>query len=81
MKPMSDPETPDLARCGNDLLDRIDELTECVRERDYSSSKADGNGWRCLLVACRREIVRLRAELMGIADRIHNKERIRGGAV
>lgn len=77
MKPMSDPELPDLARCGNDLLDRIDELTECVRD----GSRGDGNGWRCVLLAARREITRLRAELMGIADRIHNRERLRGGDV
>lgn len=69
--PYSDPNTPDLARTGDDLLARIDELTV---GRVPEGCK---DGWRCLLMACGREIGRLRAELRGIAARIEDHERKR----
>ena len=70
MRRMSDGEIPDRARCGDDLLARIDELT--VGKVDDEGS--DGNGWRFLLLACGREIGRLRAELRGIAAKIQSNE-------
>lgn len=70
MRRASDSEIPDRARCGDDLLARIDELT--VGKVDEGGG--DGNGWRFLLLACGREIGRLRAELQGIADVIASNE-------
>lgn len=52
----SDPTTPDRDRTGADLLARIDELTTEAKLSDYP----DGNGWRHLLAACKREIEDLR---------------------
>lgn len=65
----SDPVIPDVARCGDDLLARIDELTEGKIPED-----CDGNGWRCVLKAAGAEIGRLRGQLLGIAHRIENAE-------
>lgn len=48
----TDPTTPDRDRRGADLLARIDELTSERKLADYP----DGNGWRYLLLACKREI-------------------------
>jgi len=67
---MSDPEIPDRARTGDDLLARIDELTV----GKIPDGVDGGNGWRFLLIACGREIGRLRAELRGIAFRIQQNE-------
>lgn len=66
----SDPLLPDRARTGDDLLTRIDELTESL---DAEAT----HGWRPLLVACGREIGHLRAELLGIARRIERQEQQR----
>jgi hypothetical protein len=54
---LSDPNIPDIARNGDDLLARIDELASV---RDLSG--ADGNGWIFLLLACKDEILRLRRD-------------------
>lgn len=54
----SDPTTPDRDRRGADLLARIDELTSESKLADYP----DGNGWRFLLLACKREVARLTRE-------------------
>lgn len=68
MSKQSDPDIPDLARYGDDLLARIDELTS----RDLGS---DGNGWRNLLLAAGCEIGRLRAILSGIEGWIQEHQR------
>lgn len=65
----SDPELPDIARFGDDLLARIDELTDGKIPED-----CNGNGWRCVLKAAGAEIGRLRGQLLGIAHRIENAE-------
>lgn len=53
MTPMSDPEINDIDRTGQDLLDRIAELT------DAGQLMEGPNGWRPLLVACRFEILKM----------------------
>ena len=63
MRNPSNPDIPDRARMGDDLLARIDELTH--GNVDETSE---------LLVACASEIGRLRAELVGTADRIQRQE-------
>jgi hypothetical protein len=57
---MSDPETPDFHRRGDDLIARIDELAK-VRGIDPMSEelRMDGNGWIFLLLACRRQLVHI----------------------
>lgn len=72
-KRYSDPNIPDGARCGDDLLARINELIEGLSVDECH----DGNGWRYLLVACRDEIERLRDELISIAVQIENREQDR----
>lgn len=54
MKP-SDPLIADIDRTGDDLLARIQELAS-----NRQLSEADGNGWIFLLLACEREIRKLR---------------------
>lgn len=68
---MSNFHIPDIARAGDDLLARIDELTVGKIGQD------DRDGWRCLLLACGKEIGRLRSELKGIAFRIERNEDVR----
>lgn len=65
---MSDPEIPDRARTGDDLLARIDELTKTLPDG------ADGNGWRYLLFACGAEIGRLRGEVIRLQYQIDELE-------
>ena len=52
----SDTSIADIERTGEDLLERIKELTPADKLADDRA----GNGWRSLLVACQNEIVRLR---------------------
>ena len=61
---MSNPETRDKDRSGNDLIARIDELTPLSRMNEETS----GIGWRSLLLAAKLEIMRLRSALKPFAD-------------
>ena len=70
MRKRSNPDIPDRARMGDDLLSRIEEMTY----RTPNVEDDSGNGWRSLLLACASEIGRLRAELVGTADRIQRQE-------
>ena len=62
--------TRDCDRKGDDLLDRIEELTKYKREDS-------GNGWRNVLWAAGSEIKLLRRELRGIAAKIQSNESMR----
>ncbi len=61
---MSNPETRDKDRSGNDLIARINELTPLARMNEEPS----GIGWRSLLLAAKLEILRLRSALNPFAD-------------
>jgi hypothetical protein len=67
---MSDPETRDVDRTGDDLLARIDELTD-----GKTPEGADGDGWRFLLLACKREIECYEAMKEGVQERIADLEK------
>lgn len=60
----SDPLIADIDRTGDDVLFRIEELT------DGKIGDDDKHGWRPLLVACAREINNLRDELESIRDEL-----------
>lgn len=68
-KRRSDAGIPDRARCGDDLLARIEEMGN-----KSLAGSSDGNGYMELLRACASEIVRLRGELLGIAYKIEDRE-------
>ena len=69
----SDPDKYDLARYGDDLLARLDELTVGV---SVKAGQEHRDGWRYLLLACASEIRHLRGELRAIAERaLANQER------
>jgi hypothetical protein len=61
----SDPTIDDSDRAGSDLLARIEELTP---------NNPTGNGWRPLLVACRKQIARLRDELDRLTQRGEDRD-------